>query len=81
MCSKCSHVFVREKLRRLTVGLLILIFFSLMVTDIFTSDPPEVEVCLIEPTDTNVEALDPPEDIPCNDPHGYFCDNLASVKF
>jgi hypothetical protein len=58
MCSKCSHAFVRAKLRRVMVGLL-----------------------LIEPTDTNVETLDPPEDIPCNDPHGYFCDNLASVTF
>jgi hypothetical protein len=81
MCSKCSHAFVRAKLRRVMVGLLLTVFFSLMVIDIFTPDEPEVEVCLIEPTDTNVETLDPPEDIPCNDPHGYFCDNLASVTF
>jgi len=63
MCSKCSHAHVRAQLRRLLVGLLLLIFFSLMATDILTGCTGKWEDAArpFEPTDENVEALNPPE--------------------
>jgi hypothetical protein len=53
MCVKCVRAErerVREMYRRILVGMLLVIFFSLMAYDLLGFD---------DPTDTNVEALAP----------------------
>lgn len=43
MCVQCKRAHVRAKLRRLLVGMLLLIFFSLMVMDVLTGCTGEFE--------------------------------------
>lgn len=50
MCVHCQRAHVRANLRRLLVGMLVLIFFSLMAYDLLGFD---------EPTDNNVEVVSP----------------------
>lgn len=58
MCRKCATAHLKAKLRQLFVGLLVLCFFSMMVVYLFSSEATSTPRCF-EPTDTNVELMDP----------------------
>ncbi len=63
---------IREEIYATLVGVLLIIFFALMIQDIHCWWT-ECDA----PTDTNVEMRNPPE-LECNDPHGYYCDQPTS---